>query len=272
MVLKRRRKPGVRLRDLPPIDAVLLTHAHMDHLNRPSLRRILRHNRKLGAPAPIAIVPNGVQDLVDSFGFQEVRTLSHWDSTDMDAVRITATPSRHWGARFFSDQHRGYGGYVLRAGDHSVYHSGDTAYFPGFAEIGQRLQPEVALLPIGAYFPENFRTVHTSPEDALRAFRELGSQYMIPMHYGTFRLSLEPMEEPPVRLMSAAQAAGLADRILILEEGRTRIFSESAPPPARCPAPAFHLRRAREDPRNRQRSAQSLYSPWSRPQSRRSIL
>ncbi len=224
VVLKRRRKPGVRLGDLPAIDLVLLTHAHMDHLNRPSLRAVARRNR--GA---VLVVPRGVEDLVRDLGFAEVRSLETWRHTTVAGVEITMTPARHWGARMFNDVHRGYGGYVLRAGEASVYHSGDTAYFPGFQEIGQKLKPEIALLPIGAYSPDSFRSVHTSPEDALRAFADLGARVMIPMHFGTFRLSREPMDEPPVRLLAAARAAGLADRVRVLEEGRTALFPVPAP-------------------------------------------
>lgn len=124
----------------------------------------------------------------------------------------------------FSDTQRGFGGYVLSSAGHSVYHSGDTAYFDGFAEIGRRLHPERALLPIGAYFPDNFRGVHTSPEDALRAFLDLGAETMVPMHYGTFRLSLEPMEEPVPRLLTAAERAGILASILPLAEGETKLF------------------------------------------------
>lgn len=224
IVLKRRRKPGISLRALPPIDLVLLTHAHMDHLNLPSLRGILHNNRRHGVPAPVVIVPKGVEDLVARLGFHEVRTLEPWASTTLDALTITMTPARHWGARMFDDIGRGYGGYVIQAQGYSVYHSGDTAYFPGFAEIGERLHPQVALLPIGAYSPDSFRSVHTSPEDALQAFKELGSELMIPMHYGTFRLSQEPMGEPPVRLLAAAAKAGLSSRVLVLEEGQTHVL------------------------------------------------
>jgi L-ascorbate metabolism protein UlaG (beta-lactamase superfamily) len=122
------------------------------------------------------------------------------------------------------DFHRGFGGYVISSNDHSLYHAGDTAYFKGFQEIGRRLNPEIALLPIGAYHPPHFRNVHTSPEDALQGFLDLRSRLMIPMHYGTFRLSYEPMEEPLQRLRAAASAAGVSDRVLVLEEGKTKIF------------------------------------------------
>jgi L-ascorbate metabolism protein UlaG (beta-lactamase superfamily) len=109
-----------------------------------------------------------------------------------------------------------------------VYHSGDTAWFDGFAEIGRRLAPRVALLPIGAYSPDSYRHVHTSPEDAVRAFVALGAETMIPMHFGTFRLSREPMEEPPIRLLAEAERLGIEDNVRILAEGETAIFSEGA--------------------------------------------
>ncbi len=228
ILLRRARRPGVRIADLPPIDAVLLTHAHMDHLNIPSLRKIVRHAKRLTGVAPQAIVPRGVRDLVEKLGFRSVTELEWWQSTTLEAdtpeqeVAVTMTPCKHWGARMFNDTHRHYGGYVLRGGGHSVYHSGDTAYFSGFREIGRRLQPEVALLPIGAYFPDSYRAVHTSPEDALQGFFDLQTATtMIPMHFGTFPLGKEPMSEPPVRLMAAAAKAGIADRVRVLSEGET---------------------------------------------------
>jgi L-ascorbate metabolism protein UlaG (beta-lactamase superfamily) len=120
--------------------------------------------------------------------------------------------------------HRGFCGFVLRSSKHSVYHSGDTAYFSGFAEIGRRLSPKIALLPIGAYQPASFRAVHASPEDALRGFGDLQAGLMIPMHYGTFKLSQEPMDEPVRRLLAEAGRLNLLDRVLVLEEGVTRVF------------------------------------------------
>ena len=116
---------------------------------------------------------------------------------------------------------RSYGGYVVEGGGQSVYHSGDTAYFDGFSEIGAKLKPEVALLPIGAYFPDTYRSVHTSPEEAVRGFVELGAQQMVPMHYGTFRLGREPMEEPLQRLEAEGERLGIKGKIKILAEGET---------------------------------------------------
>jgi L-ascorbate metabolism protein UlaG (beta-lactamase superfamily) len=224
-VLKRLRQPGVQVRDLPPIDLVLVTHAHFDHLHRPSLRSIVEQTvQRRQGDSPTIVVPHHVFDLVSDLGFENVVELDWWNSYRHHGLTITHVPSRHWGARILRDSHRGYGGYVLRDGKHSLYHAGDTAYFPGFREIGRRLAPELALLPIGAYNPPSFRSVHASPADATRAFLDLNSRWMVPMHYGTFRLSHEPLDEPLQLLEQEAKAAGIEDRVLVLEEGVTQFF------------------------------------------------
>ncbi|HUO24130.1 MAG TPA: MBL fold metallo-hydrolase [Candidatus Aquilonibacter sp.] len=223
-VLKRLRRPGLRVRDLPPIDVVLVTHAHFDHLHRPSLRAIVQDTLRKRGTAPVIIVPSHVSDLVSDLGFSEIIELDWWKTSRYGNLAITHVPSRHWGARILKDSHRGYGGYVLRAGKHSVYHAGDTAYFAGFGEIGRRLSPELALLPIGAYNPPQFRNVHANPEDATRAFLDLKARWMVPMHYGSFRLSHEPVEEPLQLLEQEARSAGIEDRVVVLEEGVTRFF------------------------------------------------
>lgn len=223
-VLKRLRRPGLRIRDLPVIDIVLVSHAHFDHLHRPSLRAIVHNNRRKREPAPLIVVPRHVADLVSDLGFRRIIELDWWGEHREGNLSITHTPARHWGARIIRDMHRGFGGYVLRSGQQSLYHAGDTAYFDGFREIGRRLEPDIALLPIGAYHPASFRNVHTNPADAVRAFQELGAQWMIPMHYGTFRLSHEPMDEPLQFLDREAQAQSIGQRVLVLEEGVTRLF------------------------------------------------
>src|SRR6266436_541021 len=223
-VLKRLRQPGVRIQDLPPIDVVLITHAHFDHLHRPSLRALVQHTKRWRGSAPTVVVPEHVFDLVADLGFRDVVELNWWNSYRHRNLTITHVPSRHWGARVLRDAHRGYGGYVLRDGKHSVYHAGDTAYFSGFREIGMRLSPQLALLPIGAYNPPSFRNVHTNPADATRAFLDLKSRWMVPMHYGTFRLSHEPIDEPLQLLEQEAREAGIEDKVVVLEECVTRFF------------------------------------------------
>lgn len=227
-ILKRLRRPGVRLKDLPAIDYVLVTHAHFDHLHRPTLKRIAKRSLELRGRAPAIIVPRQVADLVGQLGYSEVVELGWWENFTDKGITIHHVPARHWGARVIRDTHRGYGGYVISANGRSLYHAGDTAYFGGFRDIGRRLAPQIALLPIGAYHPESFRNVHTSPEDALQGFFDLGAQWMVPMHYGTFRLSHEPMEEPLQRLEAAAKKAGVSDKVVVVSEGATRFFEPEA--------------------------------------------
>jgi len=222
IVLRRQRRPGVLVRDLPPIDLILLTHAHMDHLDKSSLRRVIRATRGLRGTAPEVVVPRGVEDLVVWMGFAQVHALEWWQEVEVQGLRVTMTPCKHWGARMFRDMHRGYGGYFIAgASGPSVYHSGDTAYFEGFSEIGARLKPDAALLPIGAYFPDTYRSVHTSPEEAVRGFVDCGAKWMVPMHFGTFRLGREPMEEPVERLNADARRLRIEDRVRVLAEGQT---------------------------------------------------
>lgn len=214
--IKRMRHPGVALQDLPRIDLVLVTHAHFDHLDRRTLRTV-------AANQPV-VVPFEVGDLVHDLGFGFVQELHYWETFTFGPLRITLTPCRHWGARMLHDSHRGFGGFIIEAGNRVVYHCGDTAYFEGFEEIGRRFPIDVALLPIGAYEPPSLRSVHMNPEEALDAFVALGANCMVPMHYGTFRLSYEPLDEPPGRLLAAAQRAGLQHRIAWMQEGRPGVF------------------------------------------------
>jgi len=221
IVLRRLRRPGIAAEQMPPIDVVLVTHAHMDHLDFASLRQVIRTTRRLSGRTPEVIVPRGVEDLVSRLDFARVHELEWWERLNLQGLEVTMTPCQHWGARLFNDTHRGYGGYVIEGGGHSVYHSGDTAYFDGFVEVGRRLNPQVALLPIGAYFPDTYRAVHTNPEEAVQAFLDVRAEWMIPMHYGTFRLGREPMHEPVERLIAEADRLGISEQVNVLGEGET---------------------------------------------------
>jgi L-ascorbate metabolism protein UlaG (beta-lactamase superfamily) len=211
-VIKRLRRPGLHIDSLPSIDFVLVTHAHFDHLDRRSLRRV-------AADQPI-VVPIGVGNLVHDLGFNIVHELDQWEQVQLGPLKVSLTPCHHWGARMLHDSHRGFGGFVIEANGRSIFHCGDSAYFSGFAEIGKRFPIEIALLPIGAYDAPSRREVHMNPEEAVRAFLELGAQRLVPMHYGTFRLGYEPMDEPPERLLSSASAHGVEEKVLIMTEGR----------------------------------------------------
>lgn len=215
-VIKRVRYPGLAIHDLPNIDLVLVTHAHFDHLDRKTLREI--------ASAQPIIVPDGVGNLVHDLGFKEIHELSDWTSVKMGDMEITLTPCHHWGARMLHDSHRGFGGYHIQKGSRSIYHGGDSAYFDGFQEIGKRKDVEIALLPIGAYDPPSGREVHMNPEEAAQAFLDLNAKTMIPMHYGSFRLSYEPIDEPPKRLIECAPKFGIADKLRVLKEGESMVF------------------------------------------------
>jgi L-ascorbate metabolism protein UlaG (beta-lactamase superfamily) len=122
------------------------------------------------------------------------------------------------------DHHRGYGGFVLEHQGRRIYHAGDSAYFHGFKQIGRRLPPEIALLPIGAYQPDSFRRVHMGPDQAIKAFKDLHARYLVPMHYGAFRLSFEDLDEPPRWLFEIAKREGLTPRVIFLEEGVPAVF------------------------------------------------
>ena len=216
LVIRRLKHAGLSLRDLPNIDLVLVTHAHFDHLHRPTLRRVAKEQ-------PI-LVPHGVGDLVHGLGFEIVHEMQWWDTLDIRGLEITFTPANHWGARRITDRHRGYGGFALTWEGRTLYHAGDTAWFDGFAEIKKRLKPEIALLPIGAYENPSSRDHHISPEQAIDAFLALGSTTLIPMHFGTYRLSYERHHEPPQRLMKAAALAGVLPQLRFLTEGMPTVF------------------------------------------------
>ena len=215
-LLKRIKRAGVRIDHLPPIDLVLLTHAHFDHFHKPSLRK-LPHPR-------LGVMPWGMGDLARGLGFARIIELEWWETFSRANWSVTLTPCKHWGARVIHDEHRGFGGFVLEHEGRRIYHAGDSAYFDGFKQIGERYEPEIALLPIGAYYPDSFRNVHMGPDEAVQVFYDLKARWFIPMHFGTFKLSFEHMDEPPRWLNELAQRNGLNERLRVLEEGVPVLF------------------------------------------------
>ena len=215
-IVKRSKLPGVPLDHLPPIDLVLVTHAHFDHLHKKSLRAL---EAKRGI-----IVPRGSGRLVRSLGFPQVVEMGVWDEWSHGGLQVVHTPAHHWGARYLHDTHRDYGGYIIRDGNKSVFHCGDSAYFDGFLTIGSSQAVDLALLPIGAYDTPSGRDVHMNPEEALQAFEDLGARYMVPMHYGSFPLGNEAPHEPVQRLMADAHRRDFTKKVRVLTEGVPALF------------------------------------------------
>jgi L-ascorbate metabolism protein UlaG (beta-lactamase superfamily) len=187
--------PGLEIAALPEIHAVLVTHNHMDHMDAPTLRAL----RALPVE-PLFIVPEGLAQWFTSKGFRRCVELPWWGEAEVGGTRVRFVPSQHWSRRSVLDEDRSHwGGYVIEAGARRVYHSGDTAYFSGFARIRERVGSiDAALLPIGAYEPRWFmRSQHMNPEDSAQAFIDLGAERFFAMHWGTFVLTDEPVDEPP---------------------------------------------------------------------------
>jgi L-ascorbate metabolism protein UlaG (beta-lactamase superfamily) len=189
---KRLIEPALRASELPPLDLVLLSHAHMDHTDLGTLCR-------LPADTPV-VVQTGNRDLVRRF--RRVNELAWGEETEIHGVRIESTESRHWGARMITDTQRGYGGYLLQKQGRTVLFAGDTAYTDALTPLGRRGHIDLAILPIGAYDP--WIANHASPEQAWAMFKALGAVYVLPVHHSTFRLSREPPDEPIRRFLAAA--------------------------------------------------------------------
>jgi L-ascorbate metabolism protein UlaG (beta-lactamase superfamily) len=209
--------PGVALRDLPPVDVVMISHAHFDHLDEESVIAL--------GPRVHFVVGKGLGDWFRARGLRRVTELGWWESTTITTrwgarAVVTMVPAQHWSQRNANDQNRHlWGGYVFDAGGRRFYFAGDTGWPAAFAEVGRRFpRIDFAFLPIGAYEPRWFmRAQHISPDEAARAFDQLRARTLVPMHWATFRLSDEPMAEPP-RLLYRAMGAR-ANRILFLPIG-----------------------------------------------------
>ena len=202
---KRVRPPGLALDALPPLDAVLLSHNHYDHMDIPTLRRLR---------APRILTGLGNAAILARHGIAGAEDLDWWDEREVGGVAVTYLPMRHFSARGIRDRGRAlWGGFALRTPHGSLVFCGDTAHGPHLAEIGARLGPfAVGLVPIGAYDPRWFmRVVHMDPAEAVRARAELGVDTAVAMHFGTFKLTQEGVDAPPTALRAERAAAGLPD-------------------------------------------------------------
>ena len=225
-VSKRLVEPGIDVDSLPPIDMVLISHMHFDHLSLGSLERIESKVRDL-------VVPQRGLIYVPGFRFRTWE-LATWESWERDGLRVTAVPVRHNGWRYGLDQEwmtTSYTGYVVEYAGRTVYFGGDTAMTKGFGATAARFPSiDLAILPIAPIHPREFMCrAHIDPKEAVQAFLELRAQRLLPMHFGTFVNSFDEVGEAPRELARAAAARGLEDRLVMLAIGEQRVLHSRTP-------------------------------------------
>jgi L-ascorbate metabolism protein UlaG (beta-lactamase superfamily) len=213
--------PGVAAEDIPPLDVVTVSHSHYDHMDLPSLRALSRRGN------PLFVVPKDNAELLRAAGIERVRELGWWESVQSGAVRVTCVPAQHWSMRVPWDKNtRLWGGFVFETDEGTAYHAGDTAMSDGVfrAIAGRNPRIDWAMLPIGAYDPPWFMAPqHMGPEEAGRAWQLLGARVLVAMHWGTFKLTDEPLGEPPQRMRDwFVRERHATDRLWVLDVGETR--------------------------------------------------
>jgi len=220
--VRRHAPAGVPLEASPPIDVVTVSHSHFDHLDLPTLRRI--------GPRPLYVVPKDNAEILRSAGLPNVVELDWWETHRVGELAVTLVPAQHWSMRAPWDRNeRLWGGFVYESAEGTSYHAGDTAMSEVvFRRIAERF-PSIdwAMLPIGAYDPPWFmKPQHMGPEEAIEAWELLGAEHLLAMHWGTFKLTDEPMGEPPERARAGwAEKGHAAERLWILDLGETRLLT-----------------------------------------------
>lgn len=213
---KRLAPPGFPISELPPIDYVLITHSHYDHLHFASIRRL--------SGDPTIVVPAGLGHAFTKRKYEKVIECSWWGTFEVNGLTITFVPAQHWSKRTLTDTDRSHwGGWVMKDASHTIYMAGDSGYFDGFQAIGERFEIDYCLMPIGAYEPEWFMGAqHVNPEEAIQAFIDTRSKVMIPMHYGAYRLADDTPKEGLDRLLAEWERRELDDAALtVLKIGET---------------------------------------------------
>lgn len=212
---------GIRIEELPHIDVVLISHSHYDHLHFGSVRKLEGEITYL--------VPMGLGGKFIRKGYKRVQQFEWWQTTRIGDVTFTFVPAQHWSKRTLFDTNTSHwGGWVMQAVQTTgqpmtIYYVGDTGYFRGFKEIGERFEIDYALMPIGAYEPEWFMSKqHVTPEESIQGFLDCKAKYFIPMHYGAFRLADDTPKEALDRLYADWRHRELAEnRLLTLARGET---------------------------------------------------
>lgn len=218
-LIERISAPGIPMGEMPSIDIVLVTHNHRDHLDPWTIRRL--------GNGPTYVVPKGNGHLIASFvKSPKVIELEWWETARIGSVEVMLVPARHWSMHWPWDRNEGlWGGYVIRGPEGTAYHSGDTGFWETFEEIGKRVGGiDWAMLPIGAYEPRWFmEPQHMNPDEAAKAAQMLGAKNFVAMHWGTFKLTDEPVGAPPDRARNAwAREGGTEGGLWILDPGETR--------------------------------------------------
>jgi L-ascorbate metabolism protein UlaG (beta-lactamase superfamily) len=193
--LKRLVDPAAEIAELPSIDLILLSHAHMDHFDIPSLRRLENRRTRI-------VTASSTSDLLRVRRYAQVDELGWGESIQIGEAKLTAFQVAHWGARVRSDVYRGYNGYVIETPRQRILFAGDTAYTPAFQQLRSSKRFDLAIMPIGAYDP--WIRVHCNPEQAMAMANDAGAEFILPVHHQTFQLSREPQLEPIERLVSSA--------------------------------------------------------------------
>jgi len=215
--------PGIAFDALPPIDVVVISHNHYDHLDLDTLEALAARDSET-----IFFVPLANADLLRSRGVSRVTELNWGESVEFDGVEVHCLPAQHWSRRGIRDERRAlWSSWAVTGPSRRFYFGGDTGYFSGFAMIGKALGPfDLAALPIGAYEPKAMmEQSHLNPEQAVVAGMDVGARRLVGIHFGTFDLSDEPLDEPPRRMRAAGREQGFADDdVWILNVGETREF------------------------------------------------
>ena len=208
----------VEIADLPRIDLVLISHNHYDHVDEASIRTIAKIQ-----PSVEFLVPLGLKPLLEPWGAKNITEFDWWQKAQRKGVTIQPTPVQHWSKRTLFDRNKTlWSGWMLQWNDFSFYFAGDSGYSDDFKETARRLgSPDLAAIPIGAYEPREFmKSAHVNPEEAVKVFNDLGAKKAIGIHWGTFKLTLEPMTEPPLRLQKALKNNGVPEeKFRVLSHG-----------------------------------------------------
>jgi L-ascorbate metabolism protein UlaG (beta-lactamase superfamily) len=211
--VRRAVEPGLEPADLADVGLVLISHRHADHLHLPTLRRLPR--------TATIVVPTGAAAPISGLGFHRVVELAVGADLALRDVLVVAQPIAHG-----EDELARGASYVVKGDGPSIYLCGDTGYFSGFAEVGRRYAPDIAMLPIGGFVPASFRSRHMSPLDALFAFEDLRSRLLVPIHHGSFALSYEQLGEPARWLLELAASRGVREHVHVMAPGQSECFDE----------------------------------------------